>query len=121
MLRVRIRIAVHDDRAEVEKALMRSVLIFGVLGRAESRYALCRVCAKGTRRLHAQTGRIEDTINNVLSILAKCTMSRCVEARENVARLAAASATLVSDVGLGEADWLSDLRPHQLSASPQTH
>lgn len=99
---------------------MRSVLIFGVLGRAESRYALCRLCAKETRRLHAQTGRIEDTINDVLSILAKRTTSRSMAVPENVAWLAV-SATLASDATLGVADRLSAFRPHPSSASPQRH
>lgn len=82
---------------------MRSDLIFGVLGRAESRYALCRMCAKGTRRLHAQTGRIEDTINDVLSILAKLTRNRGFEAPDNVAWMKA-SVTFVLNAGTWERD-----------------
>jgi len=75
---------------------MRSDLIFDALGKVESRYALCRVCAKGTRTLHVQTDRIEDTINDVLLILAKHTMYRSLDAPENSAWLTAASATLAS-------------------------
>lgn len=50
---------------------MRSDLVFCALRKAENRYSLCRVCARGTREIHVRTGRIEDTINEVLVILAK--------------------------------------------------
>jgi hypothetical protein len=75
---------------------MRSDLVFESLGKVENRYTLCRVCAKGTRTLHVQTGRIEDTINEVLQILAKRSMHRSLDAPENSVWLSAASAMLTS-------------------------
>jgi hypothetical protein len=48
---------------------MRSEVIYRAAKNVESRYALCGVCAKGTRELHIPSGRVEDTINLVLLIL----------------------------------------------------
>lgn len=48
---------------------MRSESVFVAATKMGCRYALCRVCAKGTRKLHVPSSRIEDTINIVLLIL----------------------------------------------------
>lgn len=78
---------------------MRSDLVFGALRKAENRYSLCRVCAKGTREIHVQAGRIEDTINEVLLILAKPMRSPRLDAPEHLAWQDAATAALAPYIG----------------------
>jgi hypothetical protein len=50
---------------------MRCEAVFVAAKRVGNRYALCRVCAKGARKLHAPSSRIEDTINTALLILGQ--------------------------------------------------
>jgi hypothetical protein len=50
---------------------MRSETVFQARKKLEGRYQLCILCAKGTRRLHKDSHRIQDTINEVLDILGK--------------------------------------------------
>jgi hypothetical protein len=45
---------------------MRSELIFEALVREPNRYLLCRLVAKGTRKLHRPNSRVEDTTNELL-------------------------------------------------------
>ncbi len=92
---------------------MRSDLIFDALGKVESRYTLCRVCAKGTRTLHTQTGRIEDTINDVLMILARRAMYCRLDAPENSVWLSAASATLGAYTDAWDGHGTAGFRPLQ--------
>lgn len=92
---------------------MRSDLIFDALGKVENRYVLCRVCAKGTRTLHSQTGRIEDTINDVLMILARRTMYCRLDVPENSVWLSAASATFASYADTPDGHGVTGFRPLQ--------
>lgn len=50
---------------------MRSEMVFQARQKMEGRYRLCMQCAKGTRRLHKDSLRIEDTINEVLAIIGR--------------------------------------------------
>ena len=50
---------------------MRSEAVFQARRRLEGRYQLCMLCAKGTRRLHTESLRIQDTINAVLGIIGR--------------------------------------------------
>ena len=50
---------------------MRSEVVFQASNAIESRYNLCRICAKGTRTLHISSDRIQDTINTVLAIISE--------------------------------------------------
>jgi hypothetical protein len=45
---------------------MRSQLIFEALVYESNRYLLCRLVAKGTRKLHRPNTRVEDTTNEML-------------------------------------------------------
>ncbi len=45
---------------------MRSELIFEALVYETNRYLLCRLVAKGTRKLHRPNTRVEDTTNEML-------------------------------------------------------
>jgi hypothetical protein len=45
---------------------MRSELIFEALLREPNRYLLCRLVAKGTRKLHRPNTRMEETTNELL-------------------------------------------------------
>lgn len=45
---------------------MRSELIFKALVYESNRYLLCRLVAKGTRKLHRPNTRVEDTTNEML-------------------------------------------------------
>jgi hypothetical protein len=45
---------------------MRSELIFEALVHESNRYLLCRLVAKGTRKLHRPNTRVEDTANEML-------------------------------------------------------
>ena len=45
---------------------MRSELIFEALVYESNRYLLCRLVAKGTRKLHRPNTRVEDTTNEML-------------------------------------------------------
>jgi hypothetical protein len=47
-------------------ASMRSELIFEALIREPNRYLLCRLVAKGTRKLHRPNTRVQDTTNEML-------------------------------------------------------
>ena len=51
--------------------VMRSEAVFHASNAIESRYNLCRICAKGTRTLHLSSDRIQDTINTVLAIIGE--------------------------------------------------
>jgi hypothetical protein len=48
---------------------MRSELIFEALVYESNRYLLCRLVAKGTRKLHRPNTRVEDTTNEMLERL----------------------------------------------------
>ena len=48
---------------------MRSEAVFQARRKLEGRYQLCMLCAKGTRRLHTGSVRIQDTINAVFGII----------------------------------------------------
>jgi hypothetical protein len=48
---------------------MRSELIFDALVCESNRYLLCRLVAKGTRKLHRPNTRVEDTTNEMLGRL----------------------------------------------------
>jgi hypothetical protein len=50
---------------------MRSELIFDALICESNRYLLCRLVAKGTRKLHRPNTRVEDTTNEMLERLSK--------------------------------------------------
>jgi hypothetical protein len=50
---------------------MRSEAVFQASSVIKSRYNLCRICAKGTRKLHFSSDRIQDTINAVLAIIGR--------------------------------------------------
>ena len=45
---------------------MRSELIFGALTHVSSRYQLCQLASKATRKLHKPNTRLQDTMNDVL-------------------------------------------------------
>ncbi len=48
---------------------MRSEAVFRAHTKLEGRFQLCMLCAKGLRRLHNDSVRIQDTINDVLTII----------------------------------------------------
>ena len=48
---------------------MRTDLTFGALMYVKNRYYLCRLASKATRLLHMPNTRIQDTTNDVLSLL----------------------------------------------------
>jgi hypothetical protein len=50
---------------------MRSELIFDALICESNRYLLCRLVAKGTRKLHRPNTRVEDTTNEMLERLSE--------------------------------------------------
>jgi hypothetical protein len=50
---------------------MRSELIFEALVLEPNRYLLCRLVAKGTRKLHRPNTRIQDTTNELLERLSE--------------------------------------------------
>jgi hypothetical protein len=50
---------------------MRSELIFEALIREQNRYLLCRLVAKGTRKLHRPNTRVQDTTNEMLERLSE--------------------------------------------------
>ncbi|XCB34997.1 hypothetical protein RBB77_08910 [Tunturibacter psychrotolerans] len=50
---------------------MRSELIFDALICESNRYLLCRLVAKGTRKLHRPNTRVEDTTNEMLGRLSE--------------------------------------------------
>jgi hypothetical protein len=50
---------------------MRSEAVFQASSAIEGRYNLCRICAKGTRKIHSSSDRIQDTINSVLAIISE--------------------------------------------------
>ena len=45
---------------------MRSELVFKALAYESNRYQLCRLIAKGTRKLHRPNTRLQETANDVL-------------------------------------------------------
>jgi hypothetical protein len=45
---------------------MRSDLVFGALSHVSNRYQLCQLASKATRKLHKPSGRLQDTMNEVL-------------------------------------------------------
>lgn len=47
----------------------RSELVFAALVHVPDRYELCQLTAKGARKLHKPTERMQDTVNKVLMIL----------------------------------------------------
>ncbi len=49
---------------------MRSDLVFNALGQTQGRYRLCRLTAKAGRKLQTRKTRIQDTLNNVLSLIS---------------------------------------------------
>lgn len=49
---------------------MRSDLVFRALDPTPGRYRLCRLTAQAGRRLHMRKSRMEDTLNDVLSLLS---------------------------------------------------
>jgi hypothetical protein len=51
---------------------MRSELIFMAVTRESNRYMLARLAAKATRILHWPNTRIQDTMNDALQQLARC-------------------------------------------------
>jgi hypothetical protein len=51
---------------------MRSELIFMAVTRESNRYRLARLAAKATRVLHWPNTRIQDTMNDALQQLARC-------------------------------------------------
>jgi hypothetical protein len=50
---------------------MRSELIFDAFIYESNRYLLCRLVAKGTRKLHRPNTRVEDTTNEMLERLSE--------------------------------------------------
>jgi hypothetical protein len=50
---------------------MRSQAVFHASEAMGNRFQLCGVCASGTRKLHVDSGRIQDTINTVLVLMSK--------------------------------------------------
>jgi hypothetical protein len=50
---------------------MRSELIFEAIVYESNRYLLCRLVAKGTRKLHRPNTRVEDTTNDMLERLGE--------------------------------------------------
>ena len=50
---------------------MRSELIFKALAHEPNRYLLCRLVAKGTRKLHRPNTRVQNTTNQVLEHFIK--------------------------------------------------
>jgi len=50
---------------------MRSELIFDALICESNRYLLCKLVAKGTRKLHRPNTRVEDTTNEMLKRLSE--------------------------------------------------
>jgi hypothetical protein len=51
---------------------MRSELIFTAVARESNRYLLVRLASKATRMLHWPNARIQDTMNDALQQLARC-------------------------------------------------
>jgi hypothetical protein len=49
-----------------EEIQMRSELVFKALVYESNRYQLCRLIAKGTRKLHRPNTRLQETANDVL-------------------------------------------------------
>ena len=49
---------------------MRSELVFGAIPEISNRYQLCQLVAKGTRKLHKPSTRLQDTVNDVLARLS---------------------------------------------------
>ncbi len=54
---------------------MRSELVFRALAPVPGRYQLCRLTAKAGRKLHAPKNRMQDTLNDVLRVLANSTVT----------------------------------------------
>jgi hypothetical protein len=52
---------------------MRSELVFRASAPVPGRYELCQLTAKAGRKLHAPKNRIQDTLNDVLRVLARST------------------------------------------------
>lgn len=50
---------------------MRSDLVFGVHAQVPNRYLLGRLAAHATRKLHKPNDRIQDTVNDVLTLFRK--------------------------------------------------
>ena len=59
-----------------EQKCTRSKLVFAALAHVPDRYQLCQMTAKGARKLHRSSDRMQDTVNEVLTILDRaCTVN----------------------------------------------
>ena len=59
-----------------EQKFTRSKLVFATLAHVPNRYQLCQMTAKGARKLHRSSDRMQDTVNEVLTILDRaCTVN----------------------------------------------
>ncbi len=50
--------------------MMRSELVFEAVGTLRNRYMLCQLASKATRKFHKPNTRIQDTTNDVLTLIA---------------------------------------------------
>ena len=61
---------------------MRSDLIYAALGPVQNRYTLCQLASKATRKFHRPATRIQETMNNVFTRVAKSPRESVVSERQ---------------------------------------
>ena len=61
-----------------EQKFTRSKLLFAALAHVSNRYQLCQMTAKGARKLHKSSDRMQDTVNEVLTVLDRASTVNAV-------------------------------------------
>jgi hypothetical protein len=69
----------------------RSRLVFAALVDVPNRYQLCQFTAKGARRMHAASDRMQDTVNAVLRILDRASLRNLVPSAHQHVRVPSVS------------------------------
>ena len=62
---------------------MRSRKVFGALHTMKNRYVLCQLASKATRKFHRPNTRIQETMNEVLELIASEQMTVLKEPETN--------------------------------------